>query len=548
MPDIMYNGRKYAVSDDALAQMSKDGVKYEPVQAEQGFWQKAQKAIGGGESLDESLAGLRGGAHGFTLGLADAKFGKDNESLMQRLGGDDYDSVRAAHPIATTVGDMGGSMLGVGKLGVAAKGATAAARMLRGGLTAAGEGLVRETAEQGQGADMEQSARAAGWSGALGAAIPGLGAVTSALGRTQLAQKAGDFLGDTLTSAANTARAKAGGIGAQQVKELAKKSSLSGPAQIEKVALDLERMSPSPKWGQSAADRGDTLGAVRDKMGSDIGDSLDIAGSTTHPQGEGLDRFVGPQQAAGYPQGSGAPGMWADIQRKLANEAKGLYKSEPSEQMGYNAANSFAKELANEAAPSTLGGVHKRVSAWGKAAYPVKGGVSSKSDTAAGDAAEMGRRIGRQELGDTIQQYATPQTAQKFEDSMKGFSDVADYASMAEARGNTEAANSNVMGMVAAPTLAAAGGLVTGGLGGAMLGAGMAVGSGTRNAFRQLAESSRGYDIAANAGRYFTPKARNMDKAIEGLGEVLAKQGNTSGVVAASGMIPPNYVEDEYSR
>lgn len=37
MPDVVINGKTYEVSDDALAQMQKDGVKYEPVQAQPGF-------------------------------------------------------------------------------------------------------------------------------------------------------------------------------------------------------------------------------------------------------------------------------------------------------------------------------------------------------------------------------------------------------------------------------------------------------------------------------------------------------------------------------
>lgn len=531
MARIVIDGKTYEADDETLAQMSKDGVKYQSADAPaggQGMWSKMAEDLG---------ATARGGVHGLSVGLADAKFGDSNQSAMQRLGMDDYDKVKERSPLHTTIGDVAGSIFNpIGELGLAAKGAGLATRAVRGALSSGVEGLVRETAEQGQGADMERSAKAGGWSALLGGLIPGLGAGVGALGKTETAKAAGEALSGLTSRVADTARNKAAGLGAKEMKDLGVKTGLHGDDLASYVAKEQESLAPSPQanlklgkdftlGGQSVSDRADTLISKREAAGQAIGDSLDKAGSLG-PGGEGLDAFIKPS--------SGSPGSWANIQQKLAADASGLKSSSPKEQMLYNAANGFSDRLGQEAAPSTLGGLHKRVSDWGKEAYPAKGAVSNLSDTAAGQAAEMGRDVGREELGSLIKNYATPETAQKFEQGMGDYSRVADYARAAETRANTESANSNVMGMAAVP-LATLGGFATGGISGAAVGGGMALHSGTRNALRQAAETSRGYDVAANAGRYMAPKLKNMDSLVQGLGDALARQGNRRGVTPLMG-------------
>lgn len=534
MPRIVIDGKTYDTDDETIAQMAKDGVKYQSADAPapsggdggegQSTWSKIAEDLG---------ATARGGVHGLSVGLADSKFGDSNQSLMQRAGLDDYDKVKERSPVHATIGDVAGSMFNpIGELGLAAKGAGLATRAVRGALGSGVEGLVRETAEQGQGADMGRSLKAGGWSAALGGLIPGLGAGVSALGKTETAKAAGNALSGLADKVADTARNKAAGLGAKEMKDLGTKTGLHGDELAAYVAKEQESLAPSPQanlklgkdftlGGQSASDRADTLVAKRDAAGTEIGNALDEAGTS-----EGLNAFIGPTNAS--------PGSWATIQQKLAADASGLKNASPKEQMVYNAANGFSDRLADEAAPATLGGLHKRVSDWGKEAYPQKGGISNLSDTAAGQAAEMGRDVGREELGSLISSYATPETAQKFEKGMGDYSRVADYARAAETRSNIESANSNVMGMAAVP-IAALGGFATGGLQGAAIGGGMALHSGTRNALRQAAETSRGYDIAANAGRAIAPKLKNMDTLVQGLGDALARQGNKRGVTPLMG-------------
>lgn len=530
MPDIMYNGKVYEVDEDALAQMSKEGIKYSlaptptPSSNDPGFWSKAAETVG-----DTA----RGGAHGFSMGLSDAKFGQDNESLMQRMGLADYNDVAARSPIASTAGDIGGSMLGVGKLGAAAKGAHWAAKAGKAALGSGVESLVREAAEQGQSGDVgeaiESGAEGAAAGGGISASLSGLGAAMG--GKTV---KAGaDILGKLVREGSDTARNKAFGLGVKDMKDLAKKRGVSGTQLASDTAAELESLVPSPKWGSTASDKGEALETIQDKMGADIGASLDQAGRV-----EGLDSFIKPS--------SGSPGSWAAIQQKLATDASGLPQSSPGENALFNAANGFSDRLQNEAAPNSLGGLHKRVSDWGKEAYGAtkNKSVTTLSDTAAGQAAEMGRDVGRDELGTLIHSYATPGTAQAFDDSMKGYSRVADFTRAAQDRGTIEAANTKAMGLgvgALAPVMTLA---TTGSIPAAAVAGGMALHSGTRNFLTQAAETSRGYDVLANAGRHMTPKIAAAPAKLQGMGQSLATQGNRPGVVGAEGMWAP-YVNDD---
>lgn len=526
MGDVIINGKLYEATDEALAQMQKDGIKYELAPAaapEKGFWQSAAETVGDS---------ARGGAHGFTMGLADAKFGDDNASLMQRMGLDDYKDVQARSPIASTAGDIGGSLVGVGKLGMAAKGASTAARLGKAALGSGVESFVREAAEQGQGFDMGDAAKAGVSGAALGSALPAVGALVGQLGRSGLVQKAAGGLADVTEQATNTARNKAFGLGASEMKALGQKTGVHGEQLAANTAAELEQLAPSPKWGSTASDKADVLNAKLQQHGQDIGSSLDEAG-----RAEGLDAFIGPS--------SGSQGTWANIQQRLANQASSLPKSDPAEQAAFNAANGFAERLADEAAPQTLGALHQRVSNWGKNAYAGKGSISTLNDSAAGNASEMGRDIGRDELGQMIDKYATDTTRDKFNTAMQGYGRTADYAKAAGGRADIEAANSQALGGVAAPVLAAAGGLLSGDFSGALLGGGMAAFSGTRNAARQLAETSRGFDVAANAGRYMTPKIRNSPQALQGLGATLAAQGGRPGVTGPAGMLSPEFIDEE---
>lgn len=540
MSRISINGEMYDADEKTLAELQRDGVKYEPVGAEAesgGFWQGAGDLV-------------RGGAHGLTAGVVDAKWGKNNTSVLQDLGLDDYKDVADRSPVLTTVGDIGGSIAGVGKLGTAAKGAGLLARMGKGALGSGVESLVRETAEQGAGADIGQSAKAGGWGALLGALIPGAGAAVKGVASTKAAQGLADFGAGVVKRGSDAARNRSAGLGVAEMKALGQKTGLHGDDLAATTAQEIEKLAPAPKWGQSASVTGDVLRAERDAQGAKIGASLDEAG-----QREGLNAFI-------TDSGNGAqPGMWDNLRRRMSSDAAALPSDSGGELALSNAATGFSERLNQSAAPSTLGGVHKRISGWGDEAYAGKNAVSTLNDSASAQASEMGRSIGRDELGQYIDKYASQETAQNFNEGMKGYSRVADYAKAATNRADIESASSNDLTGNAVALAAAAGQGMTGALaGGAMggipgaigggiagLGTGIATAlhSGTNNQLKQTLGGTKGQSMLANAGRYMTPKIQAAPQTLQGMGEGLAAQGNRAGVVGTAGMIPPNYVYED---
>lgn len=537
MPRIVIDGKTYETDDDTIAQMAKDGVKYEPAKAEGGFWQ------GAGDTL-------RGGAHGFSAGLSDAKFGDSNQSLMQRAGLADYNDVKQRSPVLSTIGDLGGSMVGpLGELGKAAQGAKMAVRVGKGMLGAGFESAVREAADEGQGASPTKVAEAGGIGSVIGGAIPLAGAAIKGIGNSGTFKGITGALGNMVEKGTDAARNRSAGIGVKDLKSISDNTGLSGNALSAKVAKDIEQLAPAPKWGQSADATHAALDAERKAQGAAIGQSLDEAGSK-----EGLDAFIGPS--------SGSPGTWAQIQQRVQGAADQLPKADDAERALYGAAQRTATGLAEEAAPKTLGAMHGRISDFGEHAYSAgKDGVQSLADDASSQASEIARKHGRDELGQLIDKYATPATADKFKDSMKGYSNVADYTKAAKNRSTIEAASSNDM-TGSAVTAAAAlgqgvmgsmGGLAVGGIPGAIGGgiAGFGTGvatalhSGTNNFAKQMLGGTKGQSMLANYGRHVTPKIRNADSMVQGLGDALARQGNRPGVVGLESTIAPAFVQPD---
>ena len=539
MARITINGEAYDADDKTLAELQRDGVKFEPVQAESGgFWQGAGDLV-------------RGGAHGATMGLADAKFGQDNESLTQRLGLADYSDVEARSPTLTTVGDMAGSILSpAAKLGTAAKGAGLAMRVGRGMLGSGVDAAVRETAEQGQGADMERSLTAGGIGAAIGGALPVAGAAIKGLAGTKTAQGLADFGAGVVSRGSDAARGRSAGLGAAEMKALGEKTGLHGDDLAAYAAKEIETLAPAPKWGQSASDTAKVLSQARDTQGAKIGQSLDEAGDA-----EGLNAFI-------TDSGNGAqPGMWDNLRRRMASDATALPTDSPGEQALSNAATGFSSRLDQSFAPKTLGGVHKRISGWGDEAYAGNNAVSTLNDSASAQASEMGRSIGRDELGQYIDKYASQQTADNFNQGMAGYSRVADYAKAATKRADIEAASSNDLTGNAVALAAAAGQGMTGALaGGAMggipgafagglagLGTGVATAlhSGTNNQLKQTLGGSKGQSMLANYGRHMTPKVKAAPQSLQNFGESLAAQGNRPVVAATGGMAAQTYYGDD---
>lgn len=546
MARVTIDGRTYEASDEALAQMAKDGVKYEKVDSG-GFWQGAKDMLQRGDkNITDNLTtigdGLRGAAHGATFGAADAKFGDDNESLMQRLGLADYDVVKERSPIVSGIGDVAGSVLSpLSKIGMAAKGAGAAARIGRAALGAGVEAGSREAFES---RDADAASDAATTGAAMGGGVSAAASGLGALANTNTAGRLASAVSKGLSEMADTARVKGSGFVTKDLKALAQKTGQSGEELASETADRIERLAPSPKFGESAGDKAAKFEAIRKQQGQQIGEALDDAGTR-----EGLNAFI--------PDSQGQQGYWTNVQKRFANEADALPGTSGEEFALRNAANSMSERLGAEAAPKTMSKFHERVHNFGDEAYganKANKAVRTPENTTNARTAEMARDISRDELGQLIDTYALPETAAKFRDSMKGFSDVVDLERVAKERATSEAAASNLMGGAAIPVGAVLG-FMTGGLPGAGAGAGMAAYSGTRNAIRQMAETSQGYDASANALRALAkrsgysktgPNAAPMK--FGALGDALARQGNRRGLLAVEGMVPPMYFRPEDER
>lgn len=520
---IVVNGEEYDATPEAIAELGKRGIQFS--EPEKGFWQGMQETV-------QDFG--RGAAHGATFGLADKKFGDSDESIMQRLGGDDYKVVQDRSPTASLVGDVSGSVLSpLSKIGVAAKGAGAAMQIGRAALGAGVEAGTRaySDGQQDIGNEVQQGAEIGG----------GVSAATNTLGamlKSSAAGKAAQGAGRLLDRAADSHRVRGSGFVIKDLKDLARKTGVSGDDLISDTAERIESLAPSPRFGESAADKARTFEGIRMQQGKQIGESLDDMGRT-----DGLNAFI-------TDSGNGAqPGIWNNLQRRLRGEADAMKGSTVGENANRNAAQGFASRLEQEAAPSSLSGVHGRLHEFGDEAYGMNKAnkqVSTLENSSGAQAAEMGRDILRDELGNAVNSYATPQNAQKFNDSMKGFSEVADLERVAKDRATAEAGTAQTLGTFSPVILAGLGGLLSGGsLSAAALGAGMAASSGTRNAIRQMAEMSHGYDAAANLLRTGSKKLGHSKRGpsaarakMRGLGEALARQGNRRGLLAVEGMLP----------
>jgi hypothetical protein len=348
---------------------------------------------------------------------------------------------------------------------------------------------------------------------------------------------------------ADTARVKGSGFVTKDLKALAQKTGQSGEELASETADRIERLAPSPKFGESAGDKAAKFEAIRQQQGKQIGEALDTAGSRTGPQSEGLDAFIA--------DSPGQQGYWTNVQKRFANDTGALPGTSGEEFALKNAATGMSERLGAEAPPKSLSKFHERVHDFGNEAYganKANKAVRTLENSTNARTAEMARDISRDELGQLIDSYATPETAAKFRDSMKGFSDVVDLERVAKDRATSEAAASNLMGGMAIP-VGMVGGLITGGLPGMGVGGLMAANSGTRNAIRQMAETSHGYDLGANALRALAQRAGHSKLGpsaapmkFGALGDALARQGNRRGLLAVEGMVPPMYFRPEDER
>jgi len=460
---------EFDATPEALAELRSRGIDYKsgPDRAPgdgQRPWQAALETLG-----DTA----RGAVHGATLGLADMKFGDSNKSIPERLGAMPYEQVQERSPIASTVGDIGGSFVLPG--GVLGKGAGLLARVGEQALVGGVTGGIREAAEGGSFAEGATT-------GALAGGI-GAGVVSAAARYGGQGAKA---LGELLGSSADTLRARAAGVGATEMKGLAQRF---GVDELPKaIAAHIENVQPSKGLGMSAATRATDLADRAEQVGPKIDEVLGKAGVDEH-----------------------IPGAWEGMLARLEGRAGKLEKptnvlpqqtSEAGTMRGaVDKLRQNSEAYAGEAVPETAADLRKVKSGWQREAYTGPG--SSVPDTKNAAVAEAFGQEGRQALAD-VMSNATPQHLGEFEKLNKDYEGLALLRDMAAKRAATEGADSKIPGLLGA----VGGGIIGGALSdedGLMEGAakGALVGgfSGTRNFASQALSGTRAMDATANALR-----------------------------------------------
>lgn len=415
----------------------------------------------------------RGAAHGVTLGLVDSKFGTD-KSIPERLGLAPYSEVQERSPIASTVGDIGGSLVLPG--GVLGKGAGLLARAGEQALVGGLEGGIREAAEGG---DFAKGAYTGAMTGGIGGAALGAAAALGGEGSKAIR--------NVMSNSADTLRTKALGIGAQEMKGLAQRF---GVDELPKsLAAHIEATVPSSGTGRSVASYAEELNRRADDVGPKIDQLLEKADAE-----EGVKALI--------------PQSWGEMLARLEGRAGKLENPGhvlPQQVSEANAMRGSLDKLKQAPAPNTSPELRKLKSSWQREAYVGPGG--SVPDTKNAAVAEAFGQEGRQALED-VMGYALPETKQAFNDLNREYEGLALLRDIASKRAATEAADSKIPGLVGAVGGGAIGGVMNDEdpLEGMAFGALMGVGTGTRNFATQALSQTRAMDALANAARYGSRK------------------------------------------
>lgn len=315
-------------------------------------------------------------------------------------------------------------------------------------------------------------------SGALGAALEdkdplaggGWGAALGMLtgGAGELVGSAVEGAGKLAGGIADRTRVAAAGLDANTRKELAKKFGVTDlPRNLAEM---IERVTPSPRGGQSALTRAETLASRLDEVGPKIDQTLMDAGEL------GLNSRI--------------PESWQALQNKMssgAGAAQTRAVTGGESAMG-DALERQAAKLANQPAPADLVGLRQRNTAWGKDAYGEGLNINDRASTrAAGDLRDAGEAT-----LDDIMAAAPSEIGQAFHGYNKDFGEAAMLERAARTRAAVEAGETKMPGAVAS---VAAG--VANGVPGLVSGAA----SGTRNLLTQALGGTRGLDVMANGLR-----------------------------------------------
>lgn len=476
---ISVAGQLYYVDQDAIAGLKERGIQYDD----------------GSQFNGSSTAGdfERGALHGATLGLADKKFGDSNQSVTQRLGGDDYAAVQQRSSIASGVGDFAGNTVVPVPGGTAEKGLAAVAQRV--GMQAAagaGTGAVRAYSED------KNPETAAGIGALLGGAGAGLveGAGAALNAGSNLASKA-------LNATADAARTRVFGIGGSD-KQLDALAQRFGVDKLpEKLASMIESTVPPTgkmlgrnreQYRQELANvidaKGPEIGALREQMGTD----------------EGVDSLI--------------PQEWSKM-REILQKKLDSAPLRTEEQRSF--ANSLQKDIQafDEAGtPEDLAKVASIKSEYQGAGHV--GPMGTIPDNASRESAALLGRESKDTLG-RLTDYALPESKAAHDAASQKFAEASLLADQISPKAIRDQLNTNAAGLssMAAATLGGAisGGVsgyaadhpISGALGGAALGLGLAGTSGTRNFLSQVIAQPRGMDTLANIARAAGKNLKDLD-------------------------------------
>jgi hypothetical protein len=478
---ISIDGQVYFVDDEAIAGLKDRGISYDD-----------------GSEHQSTAAGDfgRGAVHGATLGLADKQFGDSNQSVMQRVGGDDYSAVKERSPTATSLGDAAGTlaMPVAGPEGLAGKGLLNA--LGRAGVQAgvgAATGATRAYAEG------EDPAEAGGWGAALGALGSGAADTVGKVG--SVVAKYGSKAANTVADAART---RVFGIGGSD-KQLEAIAQRFGVDKLpEKLAAMIEDIAPSKSvFGQNREAYRQQLEPVVADEGKKLGDLRELMGSTKKG-GEGLDALI--------------PQEWATMQQNLQNKLAGTSQRTAEGRALASALQADIEEFERLGAPKALTGVADVKSEYQSAGHT--GPMGSIPDNASREASAIMGSEGKDTMSRLLD-YATDDSRLAHEAANERYGVAATMLDQVKPKAIREQLNTNAAGLGSAAlgTLggAAAGAIMhpdsaaRGAAEGGALGFGLSASSGTRNYVRQLLEQPRAMDALANLARASGKRLKDLD-------------------------------------
>lgn len=484
---IKVDGQLYNVDQEAIDDLKAKGIPYDD---------------GHDTFKSSSLSdAARGAAHGATLGFADTKFGEDKQSVMQRLGGDDYDAVKERSPVATTVGDFAGGMaIPVPGTGAAKAGATgwkaAAALMAR---RAAEQAVVGGTMGGARAiAEGEDPTQAAG----IGAVLGGAGSAALELGGAA-ATAAKPWVAKGLNAVADAARTRPFGIGGSdaQLSKIAAKFGVDElPANIAKMIE--EHVPPEGLIGRNREEYRKALEPIIDREGQDLG---------------ALRQHIGQEQGVN----SIIPAEYAKMRQNMQDEIASLPTRTAKQRELVNAMQKDLEAFDKQATPRTLTGLANV-----KSQYQADGHIGPMGTVPEKAAAQSSANFGS-EGKNTISRlldYSTDDVHAAHDLASKNYGEASTLYDQIEPKAvrdrmNTNAAKAAAAGIGAvggaimgAGTAASTdhsilGGAAIGGLGGAL----SSTNTGTRNLMTQLLEQPKAMDTIANITRASGRKLSQID-------------------------------------